>query len=97
MYFQDGGRRADRLEEIRFTDVEHLEIELQEPKRCGAGALRGDRVIDQCCDLTLGCRLSAVGCRLSVVVSVGVERPVRPRDGPAVARGTARVCCVDHA
>ncbi|MGV9914721.1 telomere-protecting terminal protein Tpg [Streptomyces tendae] len=27
-YFQDGGRRAGSLEEVRFTDVEHLEFEL---------------------------------------------------------------------
>ncbi|MFG2867569.1 telomere-protecting terminal protein Tpg [Streptomyces sp. NPDC048338] len=27
-YFQDGGRRASSLEEVRFTDVEHLEFEL---------------------------------------------------------------------
>ena len=28
IYFQDGGRRAGSLEEIRFTDIEHLEFEL---------------------------------------------------------------------
>ncbi|MFB7398264.1 telomere-protecting terminal protein Tpg [Streptomyces sp. NPDC056191] len=28
VYFQDGGRRAGFLEEVRFTDVEHLEFEL---------------------------------------------------------------------
>ncbi|MGW3341365.1 telomere-protecting terminal protein Tpg [Streptomyces sp. NPDC001009] len=28
VYFQDGGRRAGSLEEVRFTDVEHLEFEL---------------------------------------------------------------------
>ncbi|MGW1649504.1 telomere-protecting terminal protein Tpg, partial [Streptomyces eurythermus] len=28
VYFQDGGRRAGQLEEIRFTDIEHLEFEL---------------------------------------------------------------------
>lgn len=27
-YFQDGGRRAGSLEEVRFTDIEHLEFEL---------------------------------------------------------------------
>ncbi|MGA5418587.1 telomere-protecting terminal protein Tpg [Streptomyces pseudogriseolus] len=27
-YFQDDGRRAGQLEEVRFTDVEHLEFEL---------------------------------------------------------------------
>ncbi|MFD5098912.1 telomere-protecting terminal protein Tpg [Streptomyces albidochromogenes] len=27
-YFQDGGRRAGSLEEVRFTDVEHLEFDL---------------------------------------------------------------------
>ncbi|WP_225642507.1 telomere-protecting terminal protein Tpg [Streptomyces werraensis] len=27
-YFQDDGRRAGELEEVRFTDVEHLEFEL---------------------------------------------------------------------
>ncbi|MEV6406626.1 XRE family transcriptional regulator [Streptomyces bobili] len=27
-YFQDGGRRAGQLEEVRFTDVEHLEFDL---------------------------------------------------------------------
>ncbi|CAL9676328.1 hypothetical protein GCM10010266_69940 [Streptomyces griseomycini] len=27
-YFQDDGRRAGRLEEVRFTDIEHLEFEL---------------------------------------------------------------------
>ncbi|MFD3549336.1 telomere-protecting terminal protein Tpg [Streptomyces sp. NPDC058655] len=27
-YFQDGGRRAGSLEEIRFTDIEHLEFDL---------------------------------------------------------------------
>ncbi|GGW55277.1 hypothetical protein GCM10010503_35380 [Streptomyces lucensis JCM 4490] len=28
MYFQDDGRRAGSLEEVRFTDVEHVEFEL---------------------------------------------------------------------
>ncbi|MCF4136387.1 XRE family transcriptional regulator [Streptomyces sp. Tue 6430] len=28
VYFQDGGRRAGRLEEVRFTDIEHLEFDL---------------------------------------------------------------------
>ncbi|MER6405884.1 hypothetical protein ABT269_20575 [Streptomyces viridosporus] len=28
VYFQDGGRRADGLEEVRFTDIEHLEFDL---------------------------------------------------------------------
>ncbi|WP_128983550.1 telomere-protecting terminal protein Tpg [Streptomyces roseicoloratus] len=28
VYFQDAGRRAGQLEEVRFTDVEHLEFEL---------------------------------------------------------------------
>ncbi|MFE5207728.1 telomere-protecting terminal protein Tpg [Streptomyces sp. NPDC056600] len=28
VYFQDNGRRAGSLEEVRFTDVEHLEFEL---------------------------------------------------------------------
>jgi transcriptional regulator with XRE-family HTH domain len=28
VYFQDGGRRAGSLEEVRFTDVEHLAFEL---------------------------------------------------------------------
>ncbi|MDT0390935.1 telomere-protecting terminal protein Tpg [Streptomyces dubilierae] len=28
MYFQDGGRRAGSLEEIRFTDIEHIEFDL---------------------------------------------------------------------
>ncbi|CAM5414580.1 XRE family transcriptional regulator OS=Streptomyces griseomycini OX=66895 GN=FHS37_007093 PE=4 SV=1 [Streptomyces griseomycini] len=27
-YFQDDGRRAGLLEEVRFTDIEHLEFEL---------------------------------------------------------------------
>ena len=27
-YFQDDGRRAGQLEEVRFTDIEHLEFEL---------------------------------------------------------------------
>ncbi|MER6240769.1 XRE family transcriptional regulator [Streptomyces clavifer] len=27
-YFQDGGRRAGSLEEVRFTDVEHIEFDL---------------------------------------------------------------------
>jgi hypothetical protein len=31
VYFQDGGRRAGSLEEVRFTDVEHLEFDLQIP------------------------------------------------------------------
>ncbi|MBC9729353.1 telomere-protecting terminal protein Tpg [Streptomyces sp. TRM68367] len=28
VYFQDGGRRAGNLEEVRFTDIEHLEFDL---------------------------------------------------------------------
>ncbi|MGW5095500.1 telomere-protecting terminal protein Tpg [Streptomyces nodosus] len=28
MYFQDNGRRAGQLEEVRFTDIEHLEFYL---------------------------------------------------------------------
>ncbi|MEU1785805.1 XRE family transcriptional regulator [Streptomyces sparsogenes] len=28
VYFQDNGRRAGQLEEVRFTDVEHLEFDL---------------------------------------------------------------------
>ncbi|MFC8278129.1 telomere-protecting terminal protein Tpg [Streptomyces sp. NPDC057271] len=28
VYFQDAGRRAGQLEEIRFTDIEHLEFDL---------------------------------------------------------------------
>ncbi|TDT42115.1 telomere-protecting terminal protein [Streptomyces sp. BK208] len=28
VYFQDDGRRAGQLEEVRFTDIEHLEFEL---------------------------------------------------------------------
>ncbi|MET7903900.1 XRE family transcriptional regulator [Streptomyces sp. NPDC005355] len=28
VYFQDGGRRAGQLEEVRFTDIMHLEFEL---------------------------------------------------------------------
>jgi hypothetical protein len=28
MYFQDSGRRAGSLEEVRFTDIEHLEFDL---------------------------------------------------------------------
>ncbi|MFF9497851.1 telomere-protecting terminal protein Tpg [Streptomyces flaveolus] len=28
VYFQDGGRRAGSLEEVRFTDIEHLESDL---------------------------------------------------------------------
>ncbi|MFE1025755.1 telomere-protecting terminal protein Tpg [Streptomyces sp. NPDC058818] len=27
-YFQDGGRRAGSLEEVRFTDIEHIEFDL---------------------------------------------------------------------
>ena len=27
-YFQDGGRRAGSLEEVHFTDIEHLEFDL---------------------------------------------------------------------
>ncbi|MFE4539387.1 telomere-protecting terminal protein Tpg [Streptomyces scopuliridis] len=27
-YFQDGGRRAGSLEEVRFTDIQHLEFDL---------------------------------------------------------------------
>jgi len=28
VYFQDSGRRAGQLEEVRFTDIEHLEFDL---------------------------------------------------------------------
>ncbi len=28
VYFQDGGRRAGSLEDVRFTDIEYLEFEL---------------------------------------------------------------------
>jgi hypothetical protein len=28
VYFQDGGRRAGSLEEVPFTDIEHLEFDL---------------------------------------------------------------------
>ncbi|MGW2232258.1 telomere-protecting terminal protein Tpg, partial [Streptomyces formicae] len=28
VYFQDNGRRAGRLEEVRFSDIEHLEFDL---------------------------------------------------------------------
>ena len=28
VYFQDDGRRAGQLEEVRFTDIEHLEFDL---------------------------------------------------------------------
>ncbi|GGX66696.1 telomere-protecting terminal protein Tpg [Streptomyces minutiscleroticus] len=28
VYFQDGGRRAGQLEEVRFTDIEHVEFDL---------------------------------------------------------------------
>lgn len=28
VYFQDSDRRAGQLEEVRFTDIEHLEIDL---------------------------------------------------------------------
>ncbi|MCC3655781.1 XRE family transcriptional regulator [Streptomyces sp. S07_1.15] len=28
VYFQDGGRRAGSLEEVRFTDIEHLDFDL---------------------------------------------------------------------
>ncbi|MEU1663162.1 XRE family transcriptional regulator [Streptomyces sparsogenes] len=28
VYFQDNGRRAGQLEEVRFTDIQHLEFEL---------------------------------------------------------------------
>jgi hypothetical protein len=28
VHFQDGGRRAGSLEEVRFTDVEHIEFDL---------------------------------------------------------------------
>ncbi|TJZ96270.1 XRE family transcriptional regulator, partial [Actinacidiphila oryziradicis] len=28
VYFQDGGRRAGSLEEVRFTDVEHIDFDL---------------------------------------------------------------------
>jgi hypothetical protein len=31
VYFQDHGRRAGSLEEVRFTDIEHLEFDLQRP------------------------------------------------------------------
>ncbi len=30
-YVQDGGRRAGSLEEVHFTDIEHLEFDLQRP------------------------------------------------------------------
>ncbi len=29
--FQDNGRRAGQLEEVRFTDIEHLEFDLWQP------------------------------------------------------------------
>ncbi|MBA2944855.1 hypothetical protein H1D24_03195 [Streptomyces sp. PSKA28] len=28
VYFQDNGRRAGQLEEVRFTDIEHIEFDL---------------------------------------------------------------------
>jgi hypothetical protein len=28
VYFQDGGRRAGSLEEVRFTDVQHIDFDL---------------------------------------------------------------------
>ncbi|GAA5602403.1 putative terminal protein [Streptomyces griseus] len=28
VHFQDGGRRAGSLDEVRFTDIEHLEFDL---------------------------------------------------------------------
>ncbi len=28
VYFQDSGRRAGQLEEVRFTDIEHVEFDL---------------------------------------------------------------------
>ncbi|AUA16502.1 hypothetical protein CFP59_08693 [Streptomyces malaysiensis subsp. malaysiensis] len=28
VYFQDNGRRASQLEEVHFTDIEHLDFEL---------------------------------------------------------------------
>ncbi|MFJ6558244.1 telomere-protecting terminal protein Tpg, partial [Streptomyces luteogriseus] len=28
VYFQDNGRRAGQLEEVRFTNIEHLEFDL---------------------------------------------------------------------
>ncbi|MEU1940817.1 XRE family transcriptional regulator, partial [Streptomyces coeruleorubidus] len=28
MYFQDSGRRAGQLEQVRFTDIEHIEFDL---------------------------------------------------------------------
>jgi hypothetical protein len=28
VYFQDGGRRAGQLEEVRFTDIQHLDFDL---------------------------------------------------------------------
>ncbi|MFE9701561.1 XRE family transcriptional regulator, partial [Streptomyces sp. NPDC006270] len=28
VYLQDGGRRAGTLDEVRFTDIEHLEFDL---------------------------------------------------------------------
>ncbi|WP_443080969.1 telomere-protecting terminal protein Tpg, partial [Streptomyces sp. PTD9-10] len=28
VYFQDNGRRAGSLEEVRFTDIEHVEFDL---------------------------------------------------------------------
>ncbi|MFB8246093.1 telomere-protecting terminal protein Tpg [Streptomyces sp. NPDC001046] len=28
IYFQDGGRRAGQLEEVRFTDIDHVEFDL---------------------------------------------------------------------
>ncbi|QYX83574.1 telomere-protecting terminal protein Tpg [Streptomyces akebiae] len=28
VYFQDGGRRAGQLEEVRFTDIDHLDFDL---------------------------------------------------------------------
>lgn len=36
MYFQKGGRRAGSLEEVRVTDVEHLEFELEQSGQVNA-------------------------------------------------------------
>ncbi|GGQ39036.1 hypothetical protein GCM10010266_72870 [Streptomyces griseomycini] len=33
VYFQDNGRRAGSLDEVRFTDIEHLEFDLWTPPR----------------------------------------------------------------
>lgn len=37
VYFQDGGRRAGSLDEVRFTDIEHLEFDLQPGPRIVGG------------------------------------------------------------